>query len=172
MRLSRTDRPRGRRRGLACALLCAAVAAFGADETETATVMEDLRLPFEHYDDGRVKVQLMAGVAYIPADGPVRASEVRLEFYDREGKLESVLSVDSCEFDREDGTINSGANVRFARTGISISGRGCELDSEKEMVRLFNDVRVVLSYDRSTTDLGAFGVKGSGSRQANSGPGE
>jgi len=148
------------------------VATFAADESETATVMEDLRLPFEHYDDGRVKVQLMAGVACIPADGPVKASEVRLEFYDLDGKLESVLSVDTCEFDREDGSINSSSNVRFAKTGLSISGKGCELDSKKEMVRLFSDVKVVLSYDRTKLDLGAFGVKGNANGDAGSGSAE
>ena len=148
--------------------------ARGADVPEDnlvsgMTTVEDLRLPFEHYEDGRIRLQLMAGVAVIPADGPVRASEVRLEFYNRSGDLESVLSLDQCEFSRQDSSVRSTSPVRFSRPGLLITGQGCEMLAADKIIRIHDQVKVTLSRDdgdvkRSLPGLGLAPSQSMGKR--------
>ena len=104
----------------------------------------DLKLPIERYDDGSVRSQIVAGSAVVPPDGKVTASAVRLEFYGRDGKIEALMTTDSCELDREGGRISSSAEVRLERSGFVLTGSGFEFDARDQLVKVFENVRVEL----------------------------
>ena len=127
---------------------------------EPVTVMEDLRLPFEYYDDGRVKVQVLAGNAAVFADETIKATEVSMEFYDEKGNLESIIALDGCEFDRGKGIVRSYSNVRFAKSKITITSKGAVLNTKKEKLYLLDDVKVTIERDQTSEKTSLFG-KGS-----------
>jgi lipopolysaccharide assembly outer membrane protein LptD (OstA) len=116
-----------------------ATSAFGQAQN-----IEDLRLPIELYDDGRVKIQVVAALANIAENGDVTASEVRIEFYDTLGKIENLIQAEDCVYRRDKGKASSRTRVRLQRKGLLIDGTGFDWNAQEQSIRILDDVRVVL----------------------------
>jgi hypothetical protein len=138
--------------GRSCAAVClgALLAVVGrpagSGAQDEMAPIEDLRLPLEYFENGKIKSQLRAGSAIVPPNGPIEAKDVRAEFYDQSGELESVVTAESCRYSREDGTVWSDTGkVRLERPDIVISGLGFQWKLEEQRIRLLQDVRVELT---------------------------
>ncbi|MDP6524717.1 MAG: hypothetical protein QGH15_10895 [Kiritimatiellia bacterium] len=134
------------------AVLIAFAAVRVATGEQEAPRIENLRLPLEFYDDGTVKRQLQAGVARVPAKGPIDARKVKVECFDRTGALELIMISDKCSYDREAGTAKSSEDVKVAARGLLISGKGFTWESNGQTVDIHENCRVV--FNRRIKELG------------------
>lgn len=133
---------------------------------DDAPPMEDLRIPLQHYEDGTIKTQLSAGTARLPVEGDVEASQVRLESYGPDGKLESVVLADRCEYNRRTGLVRSKSSVAMEGDGVTITGTGFEWQSAKQTLKIHHDVRIVIRHTQHAGSI--FGRTGAarGSEEA------
>ena len=126
---------------LVLAVYCVAVDAFAEEDKMP---IKDLRLPLEHYEDGRIKSQLVAALAKVPARGDIEAEDVRVELYTREGDLDTLIIADDCRYNKKDGATTSESYVRLEKPGIVITGVGLDWRVEQQIIKILDNVKVVL----------------------------
>lgn len=141
----------------AVAVLMASTAVQVATGEQEAPKIENLRLPLEFYDDGTVKRQLQAGIAKVPAKGPIDAKKVKVECFEPSGALQLIMIAEKCRYDREAGTATSSDNVKVTARGIMISGKGFTWESKGQTVELHENCRVV--FNRKMKELGRKNAK-------------
>jgi hypothetical protein len=115
-----------------------------AAAAEKDAPIQELRLPLEFHAGGALKSQLRAGLADVPSTGAIHAAEVRFEIFDPDGATNLVVTAEDCRFDRERGLATSETRVTLERADVSIRGVGLEWELTNQMIRLRNDVEVVL----------------------------
>ena len=130
------------------AVLAFACLSAGAQQVFTeGMVMEDMRIPLDHFDDGRIRAQLHAKQASMKARGVIEATSVTVEMFSGEtGEVETLIKAESCSYDRERETLTSDTRVMMTRAGMKISGRGMSWSRATEQVRILSDVRVEFRY--------------------------
>jgi hypothetical protein len=126
-------------------------AACGCPAQEAAMPIRNLRLPLEHYEDGTVKTQLRAGVALVPPQGIVTASNVVVELFLPDGSVDVRLDAEDCRFDREQGRVDSENRVKVTRAGVELSGKGFIWQREKQRVKILSRARVAFQRDLKKT---------------------
>ncbi len=109
--------------------------------------IRNLRIPLEHYADGRVKTQITAETARLGADGNIQAEGVKVELFDDSGTVTGTVNADACFVDRAKGLVTSTAPVRFEQQGVTISGVGFEWKVESQSVTILDQARVVFERD-------------------------
>jgi LPS export ABC transporter protein LptC len=124
---------------LGIALVGAVGAALGQDDEMP---IEDLRLPVDFFEDGRIRTQLRAERALVPPHGDIKATGVRIEQLSEDGAVESVVVASECRYDRTREVVTSESRVQFNGRGITISGKGLEWRKEDEKIRILSNVRV------------------------------
>ena len=136
--------PKVRRLVFAVSLWCV-LPLWGALSGDEKTIpIEDLRLPLEYYEDGKIKTQLIAGLAKVPPRGDIEASDVRVEFYRENGESEARMFAEECRYMRTAAMATSESNVRLEREGIVITGTGLEWRAKEQMVKILDNAKVVL----------------------------
>ncbi len=126
--------------GVLCLLM--AGVAFGED---TDLPIRGMRVPLEHFDDGRVKMQFSAAQARLPeGSGELEASEALVESFRADGSVAMVMEADRCWYDRATGRLNSDGPVRMDRGDMVVTGVGMEWKADEQKLRLYSNVRVVL----------------------------
>ena len=147
---------------VAACLFVAVLLGAGQAQTEyESRPIEGLRLPLEHYEDGKVKTELKAGAAFVPAEGDIQAENVTVEFFDAEGVRATLIRTDSCRYRRREGVVTSESKVRLERPGVVIRGTGFEWRIENQVVKILKNARV--EFNRSvmeTENLHLPGVHG------------
>jgi hypothetical protein len=131
------------------AAACLAGAPAGQDG---ASVMQGLRLPLEHYPDGKVRVQVIAQKANVPPAGDIQAEKVRVEVLTPAGELEELLLLNDCTCNRESKTLATASPLRMERKGVVVTGTGLTWKSGEQAVRILDNVKVVLDH--------SIGIKG------------
>ena len=122
-----------------------AVQATDAAAAASNAPIENLRVPLEHYPDGKVKTQVVAAAAQMPEEGgDVQAKRIRIETYLPGGEIENLVMAEECRYNREKNTASSDAGVHFEREGVLITGRGFVWNGNEQTVRIMRDVKVVL----------------------------
>ena len=116
--------------------------------------IKNLRWPVEYYPDGKLKTQLIAGLAKIPAQGDIEATEVRLECYAEDGSLDTVVTAESCSFNRTNSTAHSDGAVFVERKDSTLKGKGFEWNGQDQLVKILKDVEVVLKGDLNLKEEG------------------
>jgi hypothetical protein len=126
----------------------------GGDGSETADEMQitKLRVPLEYNPDGSIKSQLFAEAAD-PSDGNIVARDVRVEFYGNDGKVEMLIQAGACHYSREEGMVSSESDVRLEESGIVVTGTGFEWESERQIIRILENARVVLKKGMEKSEL-------------------
>jgi hypothetical protein len=127
-----------------CALILTGPPSGRAQEGE-AMPMENLRLPVQHYEDGRVKVQIKAEKAMVPLKGIIHATRAVVEMFDEQGNVETVITADTCTFDRDKGIATSDSDVRLERADIVIAGKGFEWRADTQVVKILENARVTFN---------------------------
>jgi hypothetical protein len=127
---------------LCCAaFLCAALRCLAGDAIKP---IQNLRIPLEYYENGKIKTELMADLATVPPKGDIEASNVRLEFHDLLGNIEALMVADDCRYDKSSGVATSESKVRMEKQGTVITGKGFKWNAKEETVTILSDVKVVL----------------------------
>ena len=109
--------------------------------------LKDLRIPLEHYESGPVRTQLFAGAAMIPQSQKrkIKARRVRLETYDEDGTLNTVLTTDYCDFNRHYETLKARLPVRVERRDAVLTGDSLNWDMRSEKLKLIDNVKMCSS---------------------------
>lgn len=131
----------------ALVLLLAGAARVAAQDAP----VRNLRIPLDHFEDGRVKTQITAATASIAPNGSVKAEGVKVEMYGPDGSVTGVVDADACFVDRETGMVTSTSPVHFVQQGISISGVGFEWNMEARSVTILAQARVEFARDTAKT---------------------
>ncbi len=104
--------------------------------------IENVRLPIESHPDGRIKTQLEAARAWVPASGPIRGEHVVAQIFDEQGATQLVVRAVSIEFDRAAGKATSGDAVEAVGRGVLIQGKGLDWDVSGQVVIIRENARV------------------------------
>lgn len=139
------------------ALAAAAIWAFASDDGEGPALKgKGFRYVIERHPGGQTKVLLTAAqVAASSRTGDrVEATDVRLESYTEEGLLEGLLTTPDCRYDRNSNTVSSAATIALRRGDVAISGRGFEWNITQRVVRVLQDVKVIIPQTRSLSPSG------------------
>lgn len=107
-------------------------AAEWADLTDTwrrkpdadASPVENLTLPVEHYDNGRIRAVLHAGRAAVGNSGLIWSWQVAVDFFDPAGGPDGRIEAESCLYDRNARRGYCPASVMLVRTNATITGIG------------------------------------------------
>lgn len=127
-----------------CGALCVAACLPSLVQGQgTGAPIRNLRIPLEHYEDGKVRTQITAGTATMGENGSVTASDVKIEMYDRAGGLESSAEAGDCFVDREKESVVSTNTVRVTQKGVSITGTGFEWHAGEQSFKIHSRARVV-----------------------------
>ena len=124
--------------GLAIVLALGVPLAWGADAP-----IKNLRIPLEHYEDGKVRTQITAGTAAMQEGGSVDAQNVRIEIFGRDGVVEGLVEAGDCFVDREKQMVTSTNTVRVTQKGVSITGVGFEWQAADQSFKILTHARVV-----------------------------
>lgn len=89
-----------------------------------ASPVENLTLPVEHYDDGRIRALLRAGKADVSTAGLVWSWNVVVDFFDPAGAPDGRVQAESCLYDRNARRGYCPAGVTLTRTNVVITGTG------------------------------------------------
>jgi lipopolysaccharide export system protein LptC len=125
-------------RSLLALLMCCVFA--GAQDLE----VEDLRVPLEHWPDGKVKTEVTAERANVGDTGTLVASGLKVEFRNEDGSVHTVLKSKVCVFDRVNKRADSDEDVELIKDGIKITGTGFAWTSDDERIKIKNNVEVTL----------------------------
>jgi hypothetical protein len=90
----------------------------------TASPVEDLTLPVEHYDNGRIRAVLHAHKAFMANAGLIWAWKVTVNMFDLAGAPDGRVDADSCLYDRNARRGYCPAAVELVRTNATIDGIG------------------------------------------------
>ena len=133
--------------GVAVVLVAGNAQAQGFENME----LIDLRVPLEHFADGTVKTEVTAKKAKMGDSGALSATGLQVNLYDKEGKIETRIDAEVCEFDRIKKTAYSDAGVVVTKGGLRISGTGFEWVSADQKIKIKNNVEV--TFEKSMLDF-------------------
>ena len=100
----------------------------------------------DRHPNGEPKVVLTAGHLTSESGGKdaVDAADVRVELYGETGLLEGLLTTPSCRYERTNGVVKSSAEIVFQKGASSITGKGMEWNVTQQVVRVLQDVKIVI----------------------------
>ncbi len=120
------------------------VEAYDTGKGESGSPVENLTLPIEHYDSGRVRAVLRAVRAVRAEDGFVRASQVQIELFTEIGKREGLITAESCLFNFEERRGYCRGNVTLVRQEVEVSGNDLYWSLVQQRVVMLSAARVVV----------------------------
>jgi len=134
------------RRGAVLALVGVWLVAGAVVRSDEAMPIEDLRMPLDHFESGRVRSQLRARTALVPQQGkaPITAEGVVVDFYTETGATNATVRAASCTYLRAEQKASSDGAVEMTHASAHITGKGFTWDKATEKIKILADVRVVL----------------------------
>lgn len=89
-----------------------------------ASPVENLTLPVEHYDNGRIRAVLYANKAFMGNAGMIWSWNVTVDMFDPAGAPDGRVEAESCLYDRNARRGYCPATVKLVRTNATIDGIG------------------------------------------------
>ena len=157
------------RRTLAAAgfLLCCGLA-FGADEPEVdrwfsrhteavwrpladkwgpakaamTSPVENLAMPLDYFDNGRVKAMLRAEKAQIFLDGLIFAEKLNVQLLTEDGLPDGRLTAEGCVFDRKSKQGYCEGLVSVEKSGDRLKGRGMFFSIEDQFIKILSECEI------------------------------
>ena len=117
---------------------------FGADGADDLLGQSLKGFRYPDYDtQGQLKMEVSGDKArFLPQD-IIQITNLRMTFYE-EGKMVMRVATPLCLFDRVKRTAASTSEVCVTRAEIMITGRGFNWNEKDGLIRINDDVRVVL----------------------------
>ena len=118
-------------------------AAYADCVAKLAQPAEDVVFPLESYPDGTVKSRLKAKKAQLFMDtGFIWGEGIRVEEYDREGKVSGLLVADNCVVDKNTrtGWVEGAATLNYNDTVVK--GRGVYFSFDREFIKIFSQSEI------------------------------
>lgn len=121
----------------------------GAD----ASPVDNLTLPIEHYENGRVRAVLHAGKAAIGSAGMIWSWRVAVDLFNPVGEPDGRVEAESCLYDRNSRRGYCPAGVRLVRTNATVTGTGMYWTMADQRMRILSEP--VVQTERSTRTSGS-----------------
>ncbi len=118
--------------------------AYDADAGSGGEPVENLTLPIEHYESGRVRAVLRAAQATVARDGFVRATQVRIELFDEAGNPKGLIVAENTLFHREDRRGYCRGAVSLTRQEVEVSGRDLYWSVPQRRIVVIANGRVIV----------------------------
>lgn len=118
-----------------------------------ASPVENLTLPIEHYENGRVRAVLHAGRAAVGREGLTWAWQVAVDLFDPEGGKTGRVEADSCLYDRNRRRGYCPGRVRLVRPDATITGDGLYWSMSDQRMRIFANPVVQLARGARTINF-------------------
>lgn len=100
---------------------------------------ENVVFPLETLPDGTVKSRLRARRAQLFIDsGLIWGEGIRVEQYDKDGKVDSFLEAENCIVDRKTktGWVDGDAVISYGKS--TVKGRGVHFSVDREFIKIFS----------------------------------
>ena len=118
-------------------------AAYATCEANKGQPAQNVVFPLESYPDGTVKSRLKARQAQLFIDtGFIWGEGIRVEEYDRNGKVTGWLEADNCVIDRgtRTGWVKGAATLSYQDTVVK--GRGIYFSFDREFIKIFSQSEI------------------------------
>lgn len=118
-------------------------AAYSNCLAQVKTPAENVLVPLEHFEDGRVKSQLWAAKAQFFLDtGFVWASGIRVEQFKADGTPDGTLEAESCVVDRktQSGWVEGRATAKM--NGSAVSGIGIYFSFREQFIKIMSQAEI------------------------------
>lgn len=118
-------------------------AAYSNCLAQVKTPAENVLVPLEHFEDGRVKSQLWAAKAQFFLDtGFVWASGIRVEQFKADGTPDGTLEAESCVVDRktQSGWVEGRATAKM--NGSTVSGVGIYFSFREQFIKIMSQAEI------------------------------
>ena len=109
----------------------------------TNSAADDIELPIEQYESGKIKSRLRAAKAQMFLDtGLVWGEGITVEQFDENGEVTGSLTADNCIVDRKKVTGWVPGNATATAGEVKISGRGIYFSFKEEFVKITADAEI------------------------------
>ena len=118
-------------------------AAYATCEANKGQPAQNVVFPLETYPNGTVKSRLKARQAQLFIDtGFIWGEGIRVEEYDRQGKVTGWLEADNCVIDRgtRTGWVKGAATLNYQDTVVK--GRGIYFSFDREFIKIFSQSEI------------------------------
>lgn len=106
------------------------------------TPVENLALPLDYYEDGRIRARLRAEKAQVFTNGLIFAEGVTVELLTAEGKPDGVLTAEGCLFDREARHGYCDGRVTVEKDNDRLKGRGMYFSTVGEYIKIMGECEI------------------------------
>jgi len=104
--------------------------------------VENLTLPLDYYDNGRMKAVLHATKAQMLADSIIFAEGVVVDLLTEDGKPDGRLTAEGCLFDREAKRGYCEGAVNVVKGTDRIKGRGMYFSIEEQFIKILSECEI------------------------------
>jgi hypothetical protein len=104
-----------------------------------ASPVENLTLPVEHYDNGRIRAVLYANKAFMGNAGMIWSWNVTVDMFDPAGAPDGRVEAESCLYDRNARRGYCPAAVKLVRTNATIDGIGMYWTMDTRRMQLLSN---------------------------------
>ena len=109
----------------------------------TNSAADNIELPIEQYESGKIKSTLKAAKAQMfLSSGIVWGEGITVEQYDENGQVTASLTADNCIVDRKSKSGWVEGNAHMDWDGTSIKGRGIYFSFDREFIKIFSQTEI------------------------------
>jgi hypothetical protein len=105
--------------------------------------VSDFRYP-EYDEEGKLKHQITGEKARIMPNGLVEITGLKVELFDKKGKVNAQATSPQCTFDRQGGRAGASAPLRIDHESMVLTGENYYWDQAKKRIQIFKKVHVTL----------------------------
>jgi len=120
---------------------------------EEAQTLSGFSVP-EYDKNGKMTSQLFGDLAEVLPDGRVKITNLKIEFYGKDGGVIMRVTSPHCVFYRRSRKVTSNSSVRIARSNMIVTGEGFEWDSKDQRLKIFSNSKLVLKNVREHIQTG------------------
>lgn len=120
-----------------------------------ASPVENLTLPIEHYDDGRIRALLRAGKAAVGNAGLIWSWQVKVDLFDPTGAPDGRIEAESCLYDRNARRGYCPAAVMLVRSNVTINGTGMYWTLSPQRMQILSNAMVRMQQGLRFSGTGA-----------------
>lgn len=130
--------------------ICIVVMTPAAWAQQGGRQLGNFRVP--EYDEKGVKKSTLTGEsAVVRPDGNVDIGNLRIEFYEADGKtVRMAVTAPACSYNQSDRIAKSPTSVRIEGEKMVVTGEDFAWDGQKEIFKIFKDAKVVIKGGRKT----------------------
>lgn len=115
---------------------------WSASKAAMVSPVENLMLPLDYYDNGRMKAVLRAKKAQMLADGLIFGEDVTVDLLTEDGKPDGRLTAEGCLFNRETKHGYCEGAVGMVKGTDRLKGRGMYFSIGEQFIKILSECEI------------------------------